>query len=70
MYMMLGVSLCFSISFTAVDLLNAYHDRHSYDLRRRSLVSTPQQVRALPPSSCSPPSSATSRHLPPSPAIS
>ena len=44
MYMMLGVSLCFSVSFTAVDLLNAYHDRHSYDMRRRSLVSTPQQV--------------------------
>mmetsp|Transcript_48674 Transcript_48674/g.127195 ORF Transcript_48674/g.127195 Transcript_48674/m.127195 type:complete len:232 (+) Transcript_48674:50-745(+) len=44
MYMSLGISLCFSVSFTAVDLLNAYHDRHSYDMRRRSLVSTPQQV--------------------------
>ena len=44
MYMSLGVSLCFSVSFTAVDLLNAYHDRHSYDMRQRSLVSTPQQV--------------------------
>ena len=27
-----------------VDLLNAYHDRHSYDLRRRALVQSPQQV--------------------------
>ena len=47
MYMSLGVSLCFSVSFTAVDLLNAYHDRHSYDMRRRSLVSTPQQVAVV-----------------------
>jgi len=44
MYMSLGVSLCFSVSFTTVDMINAYHDRHSYDMRRRSLVSTPQQV--------------------------
>ena len=44
MYMALGVSLCFSITFTCVDLLNAYHDRHSYDMRRRALVQTPQQV--------------------------
>ena len=44
MYMSLGISLCFSVSFTAVDLLNAYHDRHSYDMRQRSLVSTPQQI--------------------------
>ena len=44
MYMALGVSLCFSITFTCVDLLNAYHDRHSYDMRRRALVQTPTQV--------------------------
>ena len=44
MYMSLGVSLCFSITFTCVDLINAYYDRHSYDLRRRALVQTPTQV--------------------------
>jgi len=44
MYMALGVALCFSVSFTTIDLINAYHDRHSYDMRRRSLVSTPQQI--------------------------
>ena len=44
MYMALGVSLCFSLTFTVVDLLNAYHDRHSYDMRRRALVHTPTQV--------------------------
>ena len=44
MYMSLGVSLCFSITFTLVDLINAYYDRHSYDIRRRALVQTPQQV--------------------------
>lgn len=27
-----------------MDLLNAYHDRHSFDMRRRSLVTTPQQI--------------------------
>ena len=44
MYMTLGISLCFSITFTCVDLLNAYYDRHSYDMRRRALVHTPTQV--------------------------
>ena len=44
MYMALGISLCFSITFTCVDLLNAWHDRHSYDMRRRALVQTPEQV--------------------------
>ena len=44
LYVSLGVSLCFSITFTCVDLLNAYYDRNSYDLRRRALVQTPQQV--------------------------
>ena len=44
MYMALGISLCFSITFTCVDLLNAYYDRHSYDMRRRALVHTPTQV--------------------------
>lgn len=47
MYVSLGVSLCFSISFTCVDLLNAYYDRHSYDLRSRALVQTPQQVAVV-----------------------
>ena len=44
MYISLGVSLCFSITFTCVDLLNAYYDRHSYDMRSRALVQSPQQV--------------------------
>jgi hypothetical protein len=44
LYMALGVSLCFSLTFTCVYLLNAYYDRHSYDMRRRVLVHTPTQV--------------------------
>jgi hypothetical protein len=44
--MSLGISLCFAVSFTLVDLLNWCHDRGS-SLRERSLVSTPEQTLAV-----------------------
>lgn len=43
MYVMLSCSLTFSISFVLVDLLNAYQDRNSYDMRRRWIIHTPMQ---------------------------
>lgn len=50
MYVSLGISLSFAVTFTLVDLINVYHDRHSYgyaDLRTRSAVSSPQQVAVV-----------------------
>mgnify|MGYP004369653157 CR=1 FL=1 len=47
MYISLGTSLSFAVTFTLVDLLNVFHDRQNYDRRGRSLVSTPQQVAVV-----------------------
>lgn len=45
MYMMLGVSLCFAVSFSLVDLLNLYSDRCSpYASSGTPLVSSPPQI--------------------------
>ena len=45
MYMMLGVSLCFAVSFSLVDLLNLYSDQcSSYASSGTPLVSSPPQI--------------------------
>ena len=45
MYMMLGISLCFAVSFSLVDLLNLYADRcSSYASSGVPLVSSPAQI--------------------------
>lgn len=47
MYVALGISLSFAVTFTLVDLLNVFQDRNSYDMRHRSVVATPQQVAVV-----------------------
>ena len=45
MYMFLGISLCFAVAFSLVDLLNLYSDRCSTFARRgQPLVSSPPQI--------------------------
>ena len=45
MYMFLGISLCFALSFSLVDLLNLYWDRCSpIAYRGQPLVSSPPQI--------------------------
>ena len=45
MYMLLGISLCFAVAFSLVDLLNLYADRCSpFASRGQPLVSSPPQI--------------------------
>jgi hypothetical protein len=44
MYMLLGISLCFAVAFSLVDLLNLYADRCSPFARGQPLVSSPPQI--------------------------
>jgi uncharacterized membrane protein YozB (DUF420 family) len=48
LYMSIAISLSFALCFTLVDCLNAWHDRRGkYDLRQRSIVSSPEQVAVV-----------------------
>ena len=42
--MLLGISLCFAVAFSLVDLLNLYADRCSPFARGQPLVSSPPQI--------------------------